>query len=151
MKKTLYLEGAGMLGTQRNDVENCRIRTAFVNDEGLKIYLEMGDGYKQEILTHNPKTGKEYKKAKVISTPNMLWVDHCYYITDNPEIDDCNYSRIKEIERQPCTVEYTKENILNLVNSKLNCSFTDVVILEKGYRVHAKGHDNYNFMEDIKV
>ena len=31
MKKTLYFEGAGCV--PRNDVENCRIRTAFTNKD----------------------------------------------------------------------------------------------------------------------
>lgn len=44
MSKILYFEGAGMEGTQKNDVENCRIRTAFTNDLGEKIYLEVTSG-----------------------------------------------------------------------------------------------------------
>lgn len=44
MKKTLYFEGAGCVPC--NDVENCRIRTAFTNKEGKKIYIEFLSGYK---------------------------------------------------------------------------------------------------------
>ena len=44
--KTLYFEGAGCIGTQVNDVENCRIRTAFRDNDGKEIYLELG-GFKR--------------------------------------------------------------------------------------------------------
>ena len=39
MTKTLYFEGAGCV--PRGEVENCRIRAAFTNDNGEKNYLEM--------------------------------------------------------------------------------------------------------------
>ena len=37
MSKVLYFEGAGCVPC--NDVENCRIRTAFTNNEGEKVYI----------------------------------------------------------------------------------------------------------------
>lgn len=131
MKKTLYFEGAGCEGTQRNDVENCRIRTAFTNNDGKKIYLELMSGAIPE---------------------GHLYVDFCHYITLDK--DDCNESRIKEVERQLNGLSYTKVDILKLVNEKLNCSFDEIVILPwlSGYYVHektARGCNKYSLMEDF--
>ena len=72
MKKTLYFEGAGCVPC--NDVENCRIRTAFTNKDGKKIYIEFLRGYK-----HTRKAN-----GKVISEPDYLSCDSCHYITDDP-------------------------------------------------------------------
>ncbi len=128
MKKTLYFEGAGCVPC--NDVENCRIRTAFTNKEGKKIYIEFLSGYKHT----------RQKNGKVVSEPNYLSCDACFYITDDPEIDDCNESRLKcernqEIEK----VKYTKENILAFVNKYCNADFDEIVVLDNlaGYRVFA--------------
>lgn len=128
MKKTLYFEGAGCVPC--NDVENCRIRTAFTNNEGKKIYIEFLRGYK-----HTRKAN-----GKVVSEPDYLSCDSCHYITDDPEIDDCNESRLKcernqEIEK----VKYTKENILAFVNKYCNADFDEIVVLDNlaGYRVFA--------------
>lgn len=141
MKKTLYFEGAGCVSC--NDVENCRIRTAFTNKKGKKIYIEFLSGYK-----HTRKGN-----GKVVSEAGYLYCDSCHYITDNPEIDDCNKSRLscernQEIEK----VKYTKENILAFVNKHCNADFDEIVVLDNlsGYRVHnSEGKCNtserYNF------
>lgn len=133
MSKVLFFEGAGMEGTQRNDVENCRIRTAFTNDLGQKIYLELGSG-----------AGKNEGK---------LYVDFCHYIT--PDKDDCNESVIKIVERNGLDFSYTKKDILDLVNQYLNCSFDEIKILNmfSGYYVHDKtenGCNKYYLMDDYK-
>lgn len=132
MKKTLYFEGAGCVPC--NDVENCRIRTAFTNTEGKKIYIEFLSGYK-----HTRKGS-----GKVVSEPGYLYCDFCHYITDDPEIDDCNKSRLdcernSEIEK----VKYTKENILAFVNENCNADFDEIVVLDNlaGYRVFADIED----------
>jgi len=137
MKKTLYLEGAGCVPC--NDVENCRIRTAFTNKEGKKIYIEFLSGYKHT----------RQKNGKVVSEPNYLSCDACFYITDDPEIDDCNKSRLscernQEIEK----VEYTKENITAFVNQYCNADFDEIVVLDDlaGYRVH-RDNGKYNTPE----
>lgn len=128
MKKTLYFEGAGCVPC--NDVENCRIRTAFTNKDEKKIYIEFLRGYK-----HTRKAN-----GKVVSEPDYLSCDSCHYITDDPEIDDCNKSRLDcernhEIEK----VKYTKENILAFVNEHCNADFDEIVVLGNlaGYRVFA--------------
>lgn len=127
--KTLYFEGAGCV--PRGEVENCRIRTAFTNDEGKQIYLEMGG---TEATKYSPKPLQKYK--------NIGYVDSCHYITD--EEDDENKQVI--VHRARHTFEYTKENILAFVNS-LGCSFEQVVILPDlaGYRVFGEKHGDYRY------
>lgn len=138
MKKTLYFEGAGW--NEYNGV-NCRIRTAFTNTEGKKIYIEFICGHIY---------GKKNKKEPEF---NYLVCDYCYYITDDETIDDCNYSTL------PCErsagrgqIEYTKENILDFVNKNCNADFEEIIILDNlaGYRVHADSgkyntSERYNF------
>ena len=147
MKKTLYFEGAGCVPC--NDVENCRIRTAFTNKDGKKIYLELLSGCKNTKIEYG-KNGRKLKNPKWISEDGFLWCDFCHYITEDPEIDDCNYSRL-ECERKQATVKYTKENILAFVNENCNADFEEVVILDSlaGFRVHADGKRNtpeaYNY------
>ncbi len=140
--KTLYFEGAGWAeadSSKATDVGNCRIRTAFTNNENKKIYIELGCGYVY---------GKNKKEVSFYS----LYCDCCFYITEDPEIDDCNKSRLKyEYSR---SIEYTKENILKFVNKICKCSFENIVVLPdlSGYRVHSDSGkyntpERYNFME----
>lgn len=137
MKKTLYFEGAGCAPC--NDVENCRIRTAFTNKEGKKIYIEFLSGYKHT----------RQKKGRVLSEPGYLSCDSCHYITDDPEIDDCNKSRLAcERNQKIEKVKYTKENILAFVNQYCNADFDEIVVLDNlaGYRVH-RDSGKYNTPE----
>ena len=137
MKKTLYFEGAGCVPC--NDVENCRIRTAFTNKEGKKIYIEFLSGYKHT----------RQKNGKVVSEPNYLSCDACFYITDDPKIDDCNQSRLTcERNQKIEKVKYTKENILAFVNKYCNADFDEIVVLDNlaGYRVH-RDSGKYNTPE----
>ena len=132
MKKILYFEGAGCVPC--NDVENCRIRTAFTNKDGKKIYIEFLNGYK-----HTRKVN-----GKAVSEPGYLSCDFCYYITDDPEIDDCNKSRLGcERNTEMEKVKYTKENILAFVNENCNADFDEIVVLDSlaGYRVFADLED----------
>lgn len=160
MKKILYFEGAGCVPC--NDVENCRIRTAFTNKEGKKIYIEFLSGYKHTKIEFG-KNGRKLKNPKWISEDGYLSCDFCYYITDSPEIDDCNKSRLscernQDIEK----VKYTKDNILAFVNKHCNADFDGIVVLDNlaGYRVFAdvnkcntsKGYnfgDAFDYDEDL--
>ena len=91
MSKVLYFEGAGCVPC--NDVENCRIRTAFTNKEGKKVYIEFITGCKYTTVEYG-KNGRKLKNPKTISESGYLSCDHCHYITDDPGIDDCNHSRL---------------------------------------------------------
>lgn len=123
MKKILYFEGAGC--APRGEVENCRIRTAFHLNDGRAVYLEL---IGVETTKHSAPRVKQYAVAG--------FVDFCFYVTGCS--DDCNESQIPKYQHK--TFEYTKKNILKLVNS-LGCSFDEIVVLPDlaGYHVHGKG------------
>ena len=130
--KTLYFEGAGSV--PRGMVENCRIRTAFHNDKGEAIYLEMS-GF--EVTKNSPRSIKQFTCAG--------FVDHCHYIMGD---DDCNKHSIVDMRHK--TFEYNKSEILSIVNS-LGCSFDEVVILPDlaGYRVF-KDREGHNFGDEFQ-
>ena len=145
--KVLFFEGAGCV--ERGDVENCRIRTAFKNDEGKGIYLELS-GF--EVSKSSPERYKKYLNAG--------FVDYCHY-TEQERIErihsktkkvyyEYQYKTIKEVE---CglSFEYRKQDILNFVNEKFNCSFDEIKVLDnfEGYRVHKDG-GGFNFIEDFE-
>lgn len=149
MKKVLYFEGAGCVhGYGDSDIENCRIRTAFTNNQGKKIYLE---------LTSSEKTryNKNFERFK--DKPFgycAAFIDFCHFVTSDK--DDCNESRL-EFERN-YTFHYTKADLLQFINEKLNCSFDEVVILNEltGYQVHSRtntsgrGLDKYNYGDEFQ-
>lgn len=134
MSKTLYFEGAGIEGTGNPEIGNCRIRTAFHNDKGEAIYLEIL-GF--EITKNSAPRLKKYTYGGI--------VDSCHYILND---DDENKHSIKGIRDKD--FEYTKAEILRFVNS-LGCSFDEVVILPDlaGYRVF-KDNDGYNFGDEFQ-
>lgn len=85
------------------------------------------------------KSGKDMREKWIIKSEyGYMFCDSCHYITDDPKINDCMESRL------PCErnlyiekVKYTKENILNFVNTYCNADFEEVVVLHNlaGYRV----------------
>ncbi len=133
MSKTLYFEGAGWSGANAEyNGLNCRIRTAFHNNDDKKIYLELNGCH--PLKEHL----KEAKKNKVTLPSTYMYIDCAEYITDDPTIDDCNESRIYTIPYEEMRkIEYSLENIRDFVNTHFNCSFDSVVILYdlSGYRV----------------
>lgn len=127
--KVLWFEGAGC--AERGDVPNCRIRTAFRNDKGDVLYLEISG---MEVTKHTPKHLKHFK--------NVGWVDHCHYIHGGN--DDCNNYPFHVCERNR-NFEYSQQGILKFVNEELGCSFTEIKVADSffRYRVHgAKGVSN---------
>lgn len=128
--KVLYFEGAGAV--PRGDVENCRIRTAFTNDEGEKFYLEL---WGIDVTPKSPERYKGYVNAGI--------VDYCYILDGDEETIRF------DIEQR--NFEYSKQRILEFVNDNMNCSFDEIKVLDMfdGYRVH-KGGGGYNFIEDYK-
>lgn len=155
--KTLYFEGAGIV--PRGEVENCRIRTAFRNTDGEIVYLEMsGSDKAYEFIT-----GDKSKAKQIFGS--FGWIDHCF-IT-RLEADEqgemrwtdcnkygCDYPR-RANENVNYTFEYTKQGILDMVNTHFKGCFEEVVILPalSGYRVHntAKNRQNlpYNLMDEF--
>ena len=133
MNKTLYFEGAGCEDTNRGEINNCRIRTAFTNNEGKKIYLE---------INGTEKTKDDFKKYHRFNNfaigEAIGFIDSCHYITNDNTIDDCNNSRL-EYERN-VNIKYSYKGILNFVNDNCNCSFDNIEVLGwlAGYRVFAE-------------
>ena len=126
--KVLFFEGAGC--AERGDLENCRIRTAFRNDDGKAFYLEVS-GFEKHKWT------PDYLKHFA----NVGHIDYCYELGKDGE------KLRADIEKK--NFEYSRQNILDFVNREIGCSFTDLVITDMfyGYRVHKDG-GGYNFMED---
>lgn len=136
-EKILYLEGAGINTEDCGDVGNCRIRTAFTNKEGKKIYFEASNGAKNDTI---------------------IWSLH--YITDEIEkngynTDDENKHSIK-FDRTICK-EWSLENLLKIVQS-VGGDFEQVICLPDlaGYRVHKEKRDykngnikNYNYGDEF--
>lgn len=141
--KTLYFEGAGWPdadSSMATNVGNCRIRTAFTNDKGQMIYLEMGS------LTI-------YKGKSRVVLGYKLHIDFCFHITDiSGKNDDCNKSRFPYDWQVVRTHDYTKESIVTWVNKKLDCSFDTMETLDnmEDYRVHAD-YGGYNLMDNHVV
>lgn len=144
--KVLYFEGAGWDGANEDyNGLNCRIRTAFHDNKGNMIFLELQGCHPNQ-----------YQLKKYGNLPKTyLRCDSAHFITDDPEIDDCNQSRIKTPDYgDMLKISYTLENIRDFVNKHFDSSFDEVVILNDlaGYRVFAdrkrigyKKSDQYNF------
>lgn len=128
--KILYFEGAGCEDTYRGEVSNCRIRTAFTNNEGRKIYLELSGYEKTKDDVKKYHRFENYKVGDAIG-----FIDSCYYISNDKTIDDENMLRLglAHIEN----ILYSYEGILKFVNEKCNCSFDKAEVLGdlSGYRV----------------
>jgi len=135
--KTLLFEGAGWskADTSEATIGNCRCRTAFTNNKDEKIYLEIS-------------VGTQMKKKEI--ERYWLHIDFCFYITDDPKIDDCNESRYHhDWMHTKENYEYSVEDITKWINKNLNCSFDNIEVLPdlSGYRVHGENR-SYNMMEN---
>lgn len=142
-KMVLLFEGAG--GDYKNelsDVGNYRIRTAFVNNEGIPVYFECGGHEK----THEYKNGRRKKLKRPYWS---LHIDHIFYLTG-----DCdeNKTGIRYDRALVSEHRYTKADIVKLVNLFCNASFEDIEVLDsfEGYRVHGNAHSSYNLMDDLR-
>lgn len=148
MEKVLWFEGAGCENTWRNDVPNCRIRTAFMNDEGRWVYLEINAA----------PIGKEMAKglagkAGWKAGDEYCHVDSAHYVTDDPSIDDCNVNRLeadvhegwhrwywggcKDGNIYETLKPYTMDGILRVVNEDCHASFDRIMVgdILSGFRV----------------
>lgn len=135
-KKVLYFEGAGWeeADSSRATIGNCRIRTAFTNNKGKQIYLEMG-------------TAPIYDGKKIVRYG--IYIDDVFYITGDR--DDCNKSQIKfNYLDSRNNYDYSNEDITRWINDNLDCDFDTIIALPwlSGYRVHAEG-GGYNFADDF--
>lgn len=134
MKKVLLFEGAGMdVYEEGSDVGNHRIRTAFINGNGDKIYLELGGNLQ------NCKTSKRFGW--------YTHIDHCFNISVST---DENISSIKL--NDTFFKGYSKEDLTNYINENFNCKFDTIEVLDwmEGYRVHGNRNE-YNLMDNHEI
>jgi hypothetical protein len=144
MTNVLYFEGAGMNfyseeQTSQSNVGNFRIRTSFLNNEGKQYYVEIGDG-RRPTANKNKATNEMF-----------LHVDYFFDVEkqlETPHKRVCLKFDIHELRK----LDYTKENIIKLINETLNCSFDTMEVLNEyyGYRVHGD-NGSYNTMENIEL
>ncbi|MCM3227547.1 hypothetical protein [Terribacillus saccharophilus] len=143
--KILYFEGAGWdfyseEQTAFSDVGNFRIRTAFKNLDGTKIYIELTNGARHDTTKEKP----------VVLTQFALYISHLSKIDGT---DDENKRCIKHDWKAVRLLNYTKEDITRWINENLNCDFDTISVLDSFYGYHAHGdkHGTYNLMEDIDL
>lgn len=147
MANVLYFEGAGMdfygEAIKQSDVGNFRIRTAFTNNDGKKIYIELGNGARWGYKSTR-------SKKKTCISKWALHISHMHEITDGD--DDENKNRISHDRQATVLLDYSKEDITKWINENLNCSFDTIEVLGDfyGYRVHGDNR-TYNFMEEIEL
>ena len=144
MEKVLYFEGAGVdsptVQSEYNGI-NCRIRTAFTNNAGRKLFLEL-----QGVHLH-------HDKRKRFSYPKTsIYLSDLFVIAGNS--DDCCYQLHPISYEKMKEVEYTLENICEFVNKYCGCSFDRVEVLPwlAGYRVFkegGKGIDQYSYGDEF--
>lgn len=149
-KRTLWFEGAGMFETGE-PVGNCRLRTAFTNDDGISYYLEILG------TPHDEKWLKVYGLDDEFSPGECVgWADFAFRITADPGIDDCNESRHELVERH-MHFRWTIPAILDLVNRWFGCSFDEARVAPEfsGYHVHAGRRTgtslDYNFGDEFEL
>lgn len=89
-------------------IGNHRIRTSFINNDGVKCFIELGTG----------------------RTDDNLRIDFAIYEYGKKDIrgfDNYKYN-YKELETKTPQLKYTYENVLRLVNEYFNCSFKKIVV-----------------------
>lgn len=115
VNKTIKFEGAGWAEadtSKATDMQNCRVRTTFINDKGQKIYLEMG-------CVDNRKNLSMYPMYKNMSIP---WhINFLFYTKDKSRHCSEDFSTCYKK-----TQEFTKENVLKLLNRNCNASFDNI-------------------------
>ena len=144
-KKVLYFEGAGSDFVQNevngSDVLNYRIRTSFLNNDGEQIYIELGNAYQRDIK------GKATEKMGT-------WVDFCFKVPSDKN-EEIRYSEIYNRSKEHLELnemDYTKENLTQWINERLNCSFDTIHVLDEFYGYHTHGENGvYNLMDNIEL
>lgn len=109
-KHNLLFVGMGMnfKPTLLNGISNHRIRTEFLNKEGIRCFIEVGTGRTPE---------------------DNLRIDFALYgyIEEETQYKRNSYNYMK-LETETPSLKYTYENVLNLVNKYFNCNFKKMVV-----------------------
>lgn len=144
--KTLYFCGMGMdfyeEASKQSDVGNFRIRTAFTNLDGKRIFLEMGNCTRYDFSKKKPEKETDY----------ALCIDHLFEIINNDGTDDENETRIKFDWKAVRELDYSKADITAWINENLNCDFETIEVLDWSYGYRPNGnHSTYNLMENAEI
>lgn len=151
-EKTLYFEEVGAVSKEYNDL-SCRIRTAFTNNDGKRILLDIRAG-------RLSRKQREYAISMMIGVnkhrvcPVYVCIDSASIISE--EDGKCHYLHNMSYA-DSVQIPYTLEGILKTVNTYFNCSFDKICIPHKlaGYRVfagHQKGvseYERYNYGDEF--
>jgi hypothetical protein len=119
------------------DVCNHRIRTELVNPHGRKFFIEVGTGRgdkmridhvidRDQELEYAEKAHyylERIKESKMVPQKHPLWDSYKKYM-EQPH----QWYRYKEW--QGLSLEYTKENVLKLVNRLFECNYTEMELTE---------------------
>jgi hypothetical protein len=93
-----------------DDVCNFRIRTEFKNKEGHLFFIEFSKGLKDNLCIDF-----SIDRDKQIELNDSHLRQNEFY----------NY---KNLQREKLNLKYTKENVLNVVNTYFNCCFKTVIV-----------------------
>lgn len=110
-ENNLLFVGMGMefKPTIPEGIGNHRIRTEFINADGVRCFIEVGTGRTPE---------------------DNLRVDFAIY--DHGKKDNNGYenhkNNYKNLERETPKLKYTYDNVLKLVNEYFNCHFKKIVV-----------------------
>lgn len=115
-KNNLLFVGMGMEfeSILKNGVGNHRIRTEFLNKDGVKCFIEVGTG-------KNPEDNLRVDFAVY----NYCEGDYNISIKERDAKQKYNYMNL---ERETPSLKYTYDNVLNLVNKYFNCDFKKMVV-----------------------
>lgn len=109
MSNTLEFRGMGAIAI--NGVDNCRIRTEYIDKNNKKHFVELTAGAPR-------KTEKSQK-------PYIF----CDFDFINEGEDPCNNNHTKLQGKSFRELEYNNNNILAFINNWCNGNFTDFVII----------------------
>lgn len=145
-KGKFMLVGMGSSYTERytDDVCNHRVRGEFQAPNGNRFFIEFGTGTGDRMridhavdrtveIFHNNKIDELAKKSKAFPAHSKEWNEIHDQIREWHKQPYYNY---KGLERRNNMPQYTKQNILTIVNDFFDCSFREVVI------------DSYNVSSD---
>jgi hypothetical protein len=107
-EENLLFCGMGMefAPTIADGVGNHRIRTYFINNEGIKCFIEVGSSKEENVR-----------------------IDHAIYnYIDHKTKEKQNKYNYKELETKTPSIKYTYKGVLGLVNKYFNCSFKKMVV-----------------------
>jgi len=115
VSKTIKFEGAGWSDadtSKATDMLNCRVRTTFINDQGKKIYLELG-------CYDNRKNTSQTIWHKGFSMP---WhINFLFFTEDKNKSCSPEFSETFRVVR-----EFDKKNVLRFLNDVCNASFDNI-------------------------